>query len=209
MESNQKISDKIDEMYNLLDEKGNQKNKAFFSHLIRSYIPLKSVGVALVNPESKKIRVRCAFTKKELITLETAKSEASTDALRKNIDEFVSTFDVEKGCFTSTTSMKQMFGGKVLALHGKDTKTYMSQESYATFINWVMTKYVGGDGHIKWLVNQMMKGGLHPGIAVKPKNPIEKNKAKSKSGFSSPTIKKSTFGDLSALQALKDKFKGE
>jgi len=206
MESNQIILDKIDEMYNLLDENGNQKNKAFFSHLIRSYISLNSVGIALVNPDDKKNRVRCAFTKKELITLENAKSEASTDALRKNIDDFVDSFDSEKGCFTSTTSMKQVFGGKVLALQGKDTKTYMSQESYATFINWVMTKYISGDGHVRWLVNQVMKDGLHPGISVKPKNPIEK-KVKSNVNFSYQTNKKTTFGDLSALQSLKDKFK--
>lgn len=54
----------------------------------------------------------------------------------------------------------------------------------------------------------MMKGGLHPGISVKPKNPIDK-KAKSNDGFSLQTNKKSTFGDLSAFQALKDKFKNK
>jgi hypothetical protein len=207
MESNQKIFAKIDEMYNLLDDKGAQKNKAFFSHLIKAYLPLKSVGVALVNPESKKVRVRCVFTKKELITVEKAKSDASTDSLRNNIDDFVGTFDAEKGCFLSTTPMSQMFGGKVLAIQGKDTKTYMSQESYATFVNWVMTQYIGGDGHIKWLINQM-KGGLHPGIVVKKRKPISKNSGKSKT-YSTPGAKAATFGDLSALQALKDKFKEE
>ncbi|MEK6828860.1 MAG: hypothetical protein AABY15_01950 [Nanoarchaeota archaeon] len=178
MESNQKILDKIDEMYNLKDAEGKQKNKAFFSHLIRAYVPLHSVSVALANPEDNKIKVRCVFTKKELVTVEQAHKNATVDSLRNSIDEFVASYDKERCYFTSTTNMNQLLGGKVLGLQGKDTKTYMSQESYGTFINWVMLKYIEGDGHIKWLVNQMSKGGFHPGITVTPVKPQSNNNHK-------------------------------
>jgi len=200
MESSKTIFDKIEEKYNLKDENGKQKNKAFFSHLIRSYLPLKSVSVAMDNPESKKVRVKCVFTDKHLTTVEGVLKSSSSDALARNLQDFLKTFDSEKGCFVSVISMKQLLKGKVLALQGKDTKTYMSQESYATFLSWVMTKYIAGDKNIKWLLGEMRSEKLHPGITVKPK----KNKPKM---YSTKGSKQSTMGDLDALQALKDKFK--
>lgn len=225
MESNQKILSKIEEMYNLKDADGKQKNKAFFSHLIRAYVPLGSVSVALKNPEDKKMRVRCVFTKKELVTIEQSHKDATVESLRNSISEFAATFDKTKCCFTSTTPMAQLLSGKILGLQGKDTKTFMSQESLGTFVNWVMLKYTEGDGHIKWLINQMAKDGFHPGITVKPSKPSNykgnsdnksegkskdksyPNKYKTSQVYSSPGSKKSTLGDLSALQNLKDKFK--
>lgn len=203
MGSNQEIFNKIEEMYNLVDEKGNQKNKAFFSHLIKSYIPRNSVEVAVKNPESKKVRVRCVFTKTNLITSEGVLKELGSDAFKRNFEEFIKSFDKDTGCFVSVTPMSQLLKGRVLALQGKNTETYMSQESYATFINWVMTKYISGDKHIVWLLNKMTKNPFHPGITVKAKKKPE-NKIYSTSG-----AKKATLGDLSTLQALKDKFKDE
>jgi len=203
MENNQEIFNKIEEMYNLKDEKGVQKNRAFFSHLIKAYLGKNSVNVAVLEPESKKIRVRCVFTKKSLITVDGVLKGVESDAFKRNLDEFLHSFDAEKGCFTSVTPMDQLLKGKTLALQGKDTKTYMSQESYAAFINWVMTKYISGDKNIVWLLNQMTKNPFHPGISVKKK----KKQEEQKTNYSTTGAKKSTLGDLSALQALKDKFK--
>lgn len=203
MGSNQDIFNKIEEMYNLVDEKGKQKNKAFFSHLIKSYIPRNSVGIAMKNPESKKVRVRCVFTKKNLITSEEVVKQLGSDAFNRNFEDFLKSFDKDKGCFVSVTPMKQLLKGRVLALQGKNTETYMSQESYATFINWVMTKYISGDKHVVWLLNKMTNNPFHPGITVKAKKRPEKKM------YSTPGSRTATFGDLSALQALKDKFKDE
>jgi len=203
MENNQDIFNKIEEMYNLKDEKGVQKNRAFFSHLIKAYLPKKSVSVAVENPESKKIRVRCVFTKKNLVTVDGILKEMNSSAFERNLNDFLHSFDKDKGCFVSTTPMSQLLKGKVLALQGKETKTYMSQESYATFINWVMTKYLAGDKNIVWILNQMTKKPFHPGITVKKKaKPTKKVNT-----FSTPGSKKTTLGDFAALQALKDKFK--
>jgi len=199
---NQETFKKIDEMYNLVDENGKQKNKAFFSHLIKSYLPRNSVSVAMVNPESKKIRVKCVFSKKNLVTAEGVIKEMKSDAFKRNFDDFLRSFDKEKVCFVSVTPMSQLLKGKVLALQGKDTKTYMSQESYITFINWVMTKYLSGDKNIIWILNQMTNNPFHPGITVKKRKPKSTN-------YSTGGNKKSTLGDLSALQALKEKFKNE
>jgi len=199
---NKTIFEKIDEMYNLKDENGKQKNKAFFSHLIKAYLPAKSVGIAIDNPESKKIRVRCVFSKKNLITVAGVMKEMNSDAFKRNFDEYLKSFDTDKGCFVSTTPMKQLLKGKILALQGKDTQTYMSQESYAAFINWVMTKYLAGDSNIKWVLDKMNKNPFHPGITVK-------RKKKGPQMYSTKGSKPSTMGDLSALQALKDKFKDE
>ncbi len=203
MESNQKIFNKIDELYNIVDESGKQKNKTFFSHLMKAYLPLNSVGVAIEKPKSNKIRVRCVFTKKDLITLEQAKETVDTESMRKSMENFAITLDTERGCFLSSTPMKQLFGSKVLAIQGKGTETYMSQESYATFINWIMMKYIEGDKHIKWVLHQI-KGKLHPGIKIKTSKP---NKAQKSTQVYATGSKKATLGDLSALQALKDKLK--
>lgn len=203
MDNNQDIFNKIDKMYNQVDENGKYKNRAFFSHLIKSYIPANSVEVALVMPEDKKIRVRCVFSKKDLITVDAALRSATTDAFRKNINDFVYSFDTKNCYFNSTTTMDQLTGEKVIALKGKNTKTFISPDSLSTFINWVMTQYVSGDANIKWLINQMAKNELHPGITVKPKS--KKAPQNQVQQYSSQGSKKSTLGDLSALKELKDK----
>lgn len=200
MEEKKTIFDKIEAMYNLVDENGKQKNKAFFSHLIRSYISSKSVSVAIKEPESKKIRVKCVFTNSHLLTVEGIQKKMNSEAFNRNLDEFLRSYDLEKGCFTSSTPMEQLLKGKKLALQGKDTKTYMSQESYLAFINWVMTKYLSGDKNIIWLLNQMTKNPFHPGIKVK-------RKSKKSKVYSTGGNRKTTLGDLSALQVLNDKFK--
>jgi len=198
------IVDKIEQMYNLKDESGKQKNKAFFSHLIRSYLPFKSVGVAQSEPAKevgkKKPRVHCVFTHDKLMTVEAVIAANNTDSFKMNLDDFLRSFDAERGFFASPTPMSQLLNGKTLALQGKNTKTYMSQESYLAFVGWVMNKYLAGDKDIIWLLNQMTKNPFHPGIAVK------KRKSKPKS-YQSTGSKKSTLGDLDALQKLRDKFK--
>lgn len=193
MGDDKKIFDKIEEMYNLKDEDGKQKNKGFFTHLIKAYLPKKSVAVAVKEPESKKVRVRCVFSQKNLITAEKLIAESQSDSFKKNLDTFIKSFDVDKGCFTSVTPMEQLLNGRTLALTGKDTKTFLSQEAYLAFINWVMTKFLEGDAHIKWLLNGMTN------------NPFSKPKKKKPQVYSTPGFKKSTMGDMSALQALKEK----
>jgi len=203
-EKTKSIVDKINELYNLKDEKGNQKNKAFFAHLIRSYLPLKSVSVAqkepVKEPGKKKQRVHCVFTHNKLITVEAAIKETKTDSFKRNIDEFLMSFDAEKGLFTSPTTMEQLLQGRVLALQGKNTKTYMSQESYLAFVGWVMNKYLAKDKDIVWLLNKMTNNPFHPGIALKKK----KKKA---AAYQSTVAKKATLGDLDIFKQLKDKFK--
>lgn len=198
------IYERIDRMYNLVDENGNAKSKNFIHHLIRSYIPKNSVSVAIDKPKPK---ARCVFTRNKLISVSEAKASADTDAFRKNIDEFVSSFDKEKVCFNSTTPMKQVLKGKTMAIHGTETKTYMSQESFIEFTKWVMDQYIGGNSHIKWMLNQMVKKeGLHPNIKVtKRKNKNNRGNQQNKIVHSTDDNKKSTLGDLSALQSLKDK----
>ena len=90
--------------------------------------------------------------------------------------------------------MDQLLKGKTLALQGAKTKTYMSQESYLSFINWVMSKYLAGDANIKNLLNTINKNPFHPGVAVKRKE---------RKVYTSTT----KLGNFSALQELKDKLK--
>ena len=198
------VVDKIDELYNLKDENGKQKNKAFFAHLIRSYMPFKSVSIAQNNPVKevgkKKQRVHCVFTHKKLITVQAVLEGTKTDSFKRNLYEFLRSFDAEKGFFTSSTPMDQLLQGKVLALQGKGTKTYMSQESYLAFVGWVMNKYLAQDKDIVWLLNKMTNNPFHPGIAIKKRK-------KKPAVYQSPGSKKSTLGDMDIFKELKDKFK--
>lgn len=194
------ILDKIDEMYNLVDSEGKQKNKQFFSHLIRAYIPHNNVSVAMKDPESKKFRVKCVFTNKPLVTVNGIKKSMKSDAFDKNIDAFVKTFDKDKVCFMSPTSMDQLLKGKTLGLQGKKTETFMSQESFAAFVNWVNDKYLAGDPHIKWILGKMSNTRLYPGV----KTSTKKKKVNKPKVYSTGN-KIATFGDLSQLQALKEK----
>jgi hypothetical protein len=204
MESNQKIFNKIEQLYNLKDEAGKQKNKTFFSHLIKAYLPLNSVKVAVDKPKRKDNKARCVFSKKELVTLQQAKSSSDTESMRIKMDEFAKSFDSEKGCFTSSTPMNQLFNGKILGIQGSGTETYMSQESFATFVIWIMAKIVEGDKHIKWTLSQMKGVKFHPGIVISDKKPEKKQKPVHAYSTGTSTT---TLGDLSALQNLRDKLK--
>ncbi len=201
MEINQKIFNKIDEMYNLVDDKGNQKNKAFFAHLVKAYIPTSKVKIAFDRPESAK--ARCVFTKKDLLTVPDVMELMETDKFKESVLDYLSSFDKDKCQFTSPTPMSQITGGKPLAITGTATETFMTQESYAAFLSWLSTKYLTGDGHIKWLMNQVTD---NPFSRNANKGPLDKPKMKT--SYSTGN-KKSTLGDLSALQELKNKLKNK
>lgn len=196
MEINQKIFNKIDEMYNLVDDKGNQKNKAFFAHLIKAYIPTSKVKIAFNRPESNK--ARCVFTKKDLLTVPDVMELMETDKFKESVLDYLSSFNKDKCQFTSPTPMAQITGGKPLAITGTSTKTFMTQESYAAFLSWLSTKYLTGNGHIKWLMNQITDNPFAN------KGPLDKPKVKT--SYSTGN-KKSTLGDFSVLQELKNKLK--
>lgn len=198
MEINKKILDKIDEMYNLVDENGKKKNKAFFSHLVKSYVPYSKVKIAFDRPKSK---AKCVFTKKELLTVPDVMELMETDKFKESVLDYLSSFDKEKCRFTSPTPMSQITGGKPLAITGTATETFMTQESYAAFLSWLSTKYLTGDGHIKWLMNQITDNPF-----ARNPNRGHLDKPKMKTTYSTDN-KKSTLGDLSVLQNLKNKLK--
>ncbi len=199
MEINQKIFNKIDEMYNLVDDNGKQKNKAFFAHLVKSYFPASKVKVAFDRPTDKKKKVKCVFTKKDLLTVPDVMELINTTSFKDSVMDYLSSFDKVKCQFTSPTPMSQITGGKPLAITGTATETFMTQESYAAFFSWISTKYLSGDGHIKWLMNQIAENPFSKGA---PRSPIDKPKVKT--NYSTDN-KKTTLGDLSALQELKIK----
>lgn len=200
MKEKTKLFDKIEEKYNELNEDGKRKNKAFFDHLIRAYLPKKSVSVAIKNPDSKKIRVKCVFSGDNLITVDGVLKETQTEEFKNNLSVYLHSFDSSKGCFTSPAPIDKALKGRELALQGKDTKTYMSQDAYLEFVNWVMSKSLSGDKNITFILNKVTK------------NPFSKRGPLDKPNFPknySSGNKKTTFGDLESLQKLKEKFKNE
>ena len=203
MEINQKIFDKIDQMYNRLDDNGKQKNKAFFTHLVKSYFPASKVKIAFDRPIDS-VKVECVFTKNKLLTVPDVMELINTTSFKDSVMDYLSSFDKVKCQFTSPTPMSQITGGKPLAITGTATETFMTQESYAAFFSWLSTKYLTGDGHIKWLMNQVAD---NPFAKSAPRGPLDKP-AKMKTSYSTDS-KKSTLGDLSVLQELKNKLKNK
>lgn len=198
METNKKILKKIDDAYNEKNENGKFKNRMFFKHLIKAYMPKGNVSVAVKTPEDTKVKVRCVFSRKKLSTQEDILREIGSEEFKDSFERYIKSFDRETGAFTEERPMDGVMKGKVMAVNGKDTKTYMSEQSYFAFVDWVNTNFLKNEPLVVITMNEIN------GVKPKKKNNKPKNSPKK-------NLKKSTtsLGEFDALRDLKNRLEKE
>ena len=104
--------------------------------------------------------------------------------------------------------MQKMLKGRVLGFAGDNTTTYMSQEAYQEFFNWVTLKMLNGDKHINWIIRDIIGKSQFVERAEKVAVGDDQKRALSSIKKSMKKYKGATMklGDLGVLQELKEKF---
>jgi hypothetical protein len=195
----EKIHKKLDDLFD------NDKSRNFVNHLIRAYLP---VGKADKVWEKPKGRFRCVLTNVSLISVGEVMEGVNSEQYRQDFLEHLKSWASEEHRVESP--MKKLLDGKILGFTGKNTDTYMCQEAYHAFYDWVVTKMLRGDKHINWLVSSM-KREKFINRAESVANDDETKAALKKIKKSTKNGKRATtkLGDLGALQQLKSKMEEE
>jgi hypothetical protein len=191
----EKIHQKLDEMLS------NPKSKSFLNHLVRAYLPVNKTDKVWDKPEGT---FKCVLTNKQLISvsevMEGIQTEEFKSAFMANLKNWASEEQrVER-------PMEKFLNGRVLGFTGKDTTTYMSQEAFQIFYDWVVTKLLSGDKHIGWLLSTTRREAfLKRAEAIADNeetiNALNRIKKSTNDGKRATT----KLGDLDALQVLKAK----
>lgn len=192
--SNEKFYKKLDELFD------DAKSKNFINHLVRSYLPVSKTEQVWDTPKGK---FRCVITNAPLISVEEALKGVESEQFRTDFMEHLKSWSNEENRVESP--MKKMLKGRVLGFTGDNTNTYMSQEGFHIFYDWVVTKMLKGDKHINWLLNTIDRQDFitrAEAVAddVETKKAVERLKKSSNEGRA--TMK---LGDLGVLQQLKEK----
>lgn len=195
MESN-RIHKKLDELYS------NPKSKKFLNHLIQSYLPIDKAVKVWEKPESK---FRCVLTNAPLISISEALAGMASEEFKT---DFMNHLKAWANSDSSVENpVKKMLAGKVLGFTGEDTTTFMSQEAYQAFYDWVVNKMLHGDKHINWLIKSMRNDSfVKRAESIANDDESKKVLETMKTNIKETQKVTTTFGDLTALQELKAKF---
>jgi hypothetical protein len=191
----EKIHKKLDEMIS------NPKSKSFLNHLVRSYLPIGKSDKVWNKPEGS---FKCVLTNVQLISVSEVVDGINSEEFKTKFMETLKNWASEEQRVNSP--MKEFLNGRVLGFTGENTTTYMSQEAFQAFYDWVVKRLLNGDKHITWLLSSMNRESFlkrAESIATDSEtidalNRIKKN---SKDGKRATT----KLGDLDALQQLKAK----
>ncbi len=151
---------KIEEMWN------NSKSKGFVKHLIWSFVPHSKVdkiwedegkyekkccichtGTMSINESVKCVGEDAGKSLLKRCEFELQNQDRKDDAEYKKEYE---TFMKEMG--------KEMFGGKLLALHGEDSKKVFCFVCYDMFYAWLMERVLKGDNEIQHMMTRLRTG---------------------------------------------------
>lgn len=188
--STEQINEKLNELF------ADKKARNFINHLVRAYVPNNKVETVFVKPNKG---FQCVLSKNKLVTI--------NDLIAKD-KENESTILGYSSMVSSGVDAPDVVLGKDLAIQGSKTDTYMSLDVYNAFYDWVVAEFLTGNKHIAWLLGKVDKNAFmeraknidNPKVQ-KLVNKANKKKEKDENGNRAMYA----LGDLSALQALKDK----
>lgn len=191
--SREEMNKKLDELFE------NKKARGFLNHLIKAYVPNDKVDKIFIKPKSG---FKCVLSNEGLISVNEILEGVNTDEFKDDVFKYLHTMlnpeiEVE-------IPVKKLLNGRQIAIQGQKTDTYMSLEAYLYFYDWVIAKFLKGDKHISWLMGNVKRkkfmnsahGSNDPGVqkAVKKQQRADMGNRATYS-----------LGDMSALQALKEK----
>lgn len=187
----EKIKRRLDNMI----EKDRSKN--FINHIIKAYIPPYNVEKIYEEPDYK---FTCALTEEPLIALNDVKEhmgEGNEEKHEKNI----STMFLEESN-SDHPYRKTKIDGKEVGITSTKSETYLSYHTFLILYDWVVEKYFTGNKQIK----RLLRGVDEDILMVKANELRDKNDAihNELSKMEAEKRKTTTFGDLEALQKLKN-----
>lgn len=198
--ASEKIFKKLDELAS------NPKSKNFLNHLIKSYFPLSKINQVLNTPSKK---FRCVITNAPLISVNDALEHIKSDEFH---DWWKTTFMERlkywvEGETLSDEPIKSILKGKIIGFTGENTDTFMSQEGYMAFYNWIIMKMLQGDKHINWIIKSMEREQFikHAELLATDDESKKSLAQLKKSILKSNKRATTTLGDLDALKTLKAK----
>lgn len=190
--TSEQIKKKLDDLYE------NKKARTFFNHLVRAYFPVNKVEKVFTKPRGP---FRCVLTNEPLISTSEIIAGIHTKEFEADFHEHLKTM------FDSSTEaqhpMTKLIGNRKMGVTSEDTTTNMAFSTFQVFYDWVVTRMLMGDKHINWLLKDITRNEFMD-RAQTINDPALQSKVK---GIKKSQPQQATFtlGDLSALQALKDK----
>jgi len=179
----------------------NPKSKGFLNHLIKSYLPIGKAVKVWRKPETY---FKCVLTNVPLIGVGEALEGMDSEQFKKDFNTHLKAW--VNGDQSVDSPMKKMLNGKVLGFTGQGTTTYMSQEAYQEFYNWVVDKMLSGDKDINRAINSMKKQQfINRAESVAMDDGQKKVLASIKKTIVKNKRATTTLGDLDVLQQLKSK----
>lgn len=131
----------------------NPKSRNFINHLVRAYMPVSKVEKVWETPKGD---FKCVLTKAPLFSIQTIAQGMQTEEYQAQFMEHLKNSLIENGENTKNPII-DIIGDKEMAVTGKDTNTFMSQNAYQSFYDWVVTKTFEGNKHINWLLGSVRR----------------------------------------------------
>ena len=191
------IFKKLDEIFE------NKKARSFLNHLVRSYFPNDKVEKVFVKPKGS---FKCVIGRDKLVSVNQILVGVKEESFKNDFFEYM--HNMFNPNVEAELPIKKLMDGRHLAVQGKNTDTFMSAQNYVVFYDWVLTKFMKGDKHIAWLLKDIKKSQFTDRAESLEDPEVQKilKKKRKKEEGNRATY---SLGDMSALQALKDKMENK
>lgn len=197
------IIEKIEEIYQRKNKEGKPTGKNFITHLLRAYFPMGKAYRVIDIPEKV---MRCAITGQKLFAIGELWNEIQNPEFFKNVTKsMISRLDPEAEKVENP--MANIAKGRVIALTGENTDTYLCQESYEALFNWYAKKILNGDKHISWLIKDMQIKSVIKTAREKLPEEDQQKIDRAEHILKHPKRATMSLGDISVLQELQEKLK--
>jgi hypothetical protein len=206
MEQNKQdeIVKKIEEIYTSKNKEGKPTGKNFITHLLRAYFPVGKAQRVLDVPAKP---MKCAITGQKLFAVgEIWNAMQNPDFFKDMTKSMIIHLDPEAEKVESP--LVKVAKGRVLAITGEKTDTYLCQESYQALYNWYVDKILRDDKHIAWVMKDMRNKVIINSVRERlPEAEDQKKIDRLEKIAQRPKRATMSLGDLSALQELQEKLK--
>ncbi|MFW6311054.1 MAG: hypothetical protein ACOC1K_02340 [Nanoarchaeota archaeon] len=187
------------------------KSKKFVNHLIQAYMPVHKIQKVWEFTDEKK-KHSCCICNIELFDIEEAFrniQENRDNMMSETMEHLKKQLNGENTDIKDHPMYKYVSKGRVQALSGEKTNTFMCNGCAEALIQFVTHGILSGDKNMIWLTNKMKRKQIFNSFDDSSfLNRVEKENVKQIE--KKVEKKKATFGDIEALQKLKEKMeKGE
>lgn len=198
---------KIEEIYNSKDKDGNPKGKNFITHLLYSYFPVGKAQRVLDVPTKP---MKCSITGQKLFAIGELWNEMHSDDFKANFLTHMRAAFSPEGTEPVDHPFKKVANGRVVALTGEKTDTYLCQESYQALYDWYCMKILQGDGHINSIARKIINSMKIDIIREKLPEQEDQKKIDQVAKIINKNKKASmSLGDISVLKDIHDKLKAQ